>query len=123
MRPIGTETCDHKPTWVGRVAVAACGHCGTVHWMSDDGPIDPAEGMAHLFGNFDLIGHVDALHAPSPTVLAYAAPSARRRRNLGVLPANTWLQVAPDLWLSHDNETLLLATNHQQLIENLTRGA
>ncbi|MDF2729291.1 MAG: hypothetical protein K0T01_1077, partial [Acidimicrobiia bacterium] len=27
------------------------------------------------------------------------------------------------LWLSHDGEVLLLATDHQLLIENLTRGA
>jgi hypothetical protein len=33
------------------------------------------------------------------------------------------LRVGPDLWLSHDGETLLLATNHELLIENLTRGA
>ena len=123
MRLIGTETCDHKPTWMGRLAVAACADCGTVDWMSDAGPVDPAEGMAYLFGSFDLVDQLDAVWAPSPTVLAYRAPSTRKRRNLAAIPPHVWLKVGPDLWLSHDNETLLLATNHNLLIENLTRGA
>jgi hypothetical protein len=56
-------------------------------------------------------------------VLAYAAPSVRKRKNLDVFPMNVWLSVAPRLWLSHDGQVLLLATDHQLLIENLTRGA
>ena len=123
MRPIATDECDHRPVWIGRIAVSACGDCGTVDWFSDTGPIDPAEGMAHLFGSYDLVGQIDALHAPSPTVLAYTTNSAKKRRNLAVMPVRTWLRVGPDLWLSHDNETLLLATNHQLLIDSLTRGA
>lgn len=108
---------------MGRVAVAACEDCGTVDWFSDAGPIDPAEGLAHLFGSYDLIGQIDAVRAPSPRVLAYQPSSSRKGRNLMVMPAQVWLKVGPDLWLSHDNETLLLATNHELLIENLTRGA
>lgn len=108
---------------MGRIAVTVCVDCGRVDWLSDDGPIDPAEGLANLFGSYDLVGHLDALAAPSPTVLVYAPPSSRKRRNLAGFPANHWLKVAPDLWLCHDGETLLLATNHKLLIENLTRGA
>ncbi len=117
------QWCEHRPVWVGRVAVAACAECGRVDWFSDSGPIDPAEGLAALFGSYDLIGHLDALRAPSPTVLAYAPPSPRKRKNLTAIPPKSWLKVAPDLWLSHDGETLLLATNHTLLLENLTRGA
>ena len=123
MKPNDSEWCEHKPTWVGKIAVAACGECGHVDWFSDTGPVDPAEGLAYLFSSFDLIDHLDALGAPSPTVLAYSAPSARKRKNLNALPANIWLKVAPDLWLSHDHETLLLSTNHELLLDNLTRGA
>jgi hypothetical protein len=123
MRQIGTDGCDHIPVWVGRVAVSACEDCGTVDWFSDTGPIDAAEGMAQLFGSYDLVGQIDAVRAPSPRVLVYTPSSARKRRSLAVMPANVWLRVGPDLWLSHDGETLLLATNHELLIENLTRGA
>ena len=97
--------------WVGRVAVSACADCGEVDWFSDSGPVDHAEAMAYLFGSFDLIGHLDALGGPTSSVLAYAPPK------------NVWLEVGSRLWLSHDGEVLLLATDHQLLIENLTRGA
>src|SRR3972149_3397193 len=78
--------CEHQPTWVGRVAVAACADCGQVDWFSDAGPLDPAEGMAYLFGTYDLVDHLDALAAPAPSVLVYAPPSARKRANLDALP-------------------------------------
>jgi hypothetical protein len=118
-----SPSCDHKPVWVGRVAVSACADCGEVEWFSDSGPIDPAEAMAQLFGSYDLIGALDALGSPAPRVLAYSPPTARKRRNLDALPEKAWLRTGPDLWLSHDGEVLLLATNHQLLFENLTRGA
>lgn len=118
-----SERCEHQPTWVGRVAVTACADCGRVDWFSDTGPLDAAEGMAYLFGSYDLVDHLDALAAPAPTVLVYAPPSARKRRNLDALPKQVWLKVGPSLWLSHDSRTLLLATNQQLLIDNLTRGA
>jgi hypothetical protein len=97
--------CDHKPVWVGRVAVCACADCGKVDWLSD------------------LIGHLDALSGPTSTVLAYVPPNQKKRKNLDALPKQVWLEVGPRLWLSHDGEVLLLATDHQLLIENLTRGA
>ncbi len=118
-----SERCRHKPIWVGRVAVSACAECGEVSWLSDTGTIDPAEGLACLFGSYDLVAHLDALGAPAPTVLAYNAPSARKRKNLNALPKHVWLRVAPSLWLSHDGDILLLATNQTLLLENLTRGA
>ena len=117
------ERCDHKPTWLGRVSVTACADCGLVGWLSDTGSIDPTEGLAYLFGSYDLIAHLDALGAPAPTVLAYSAPSVRKGKHLAAFPKRVWLSVAPNLWLSHDGETLLLATNHKLLLENLTRGA
>lgn len=118
-----SKPCEHVPTWMGRVAVTACPDCGEVGWLSDQGPIDPAEGLAYLFGNYDLVDHLDLLGGPAPTALAYAPPSARKRRNLDVFPKHVWLRVGPQLWLSHDGEVLLLATTQRLLIENLTRGA
>ncbi len=119
----GSEWCEHKPVWVGRIAVAACENCGRIDWLSNDGPIDPAEAVAALFGSYDLIGPLDALGAPAEQVLVYAPPSGRKRRNLDVLPKRAWLKAGPRLWMSHDGEVLLLATNQRLLFENLTRGA
>lgn len=115
--------CDHKPVWVGRIAVAACEDCGSVDWLSDQGAIDHAEAMAALFGSYDLLGPMDALGAPSTHVLVYQPPSARKRRNLDALPRRVWLKAGPQLWMSTDGEVLLLATTQQLLFENLTRGA
>ena len=103
--------------------MTACGDCGTIEWLADTGPVDHAEAMAYLFGSYDLVGHLDALGGPTSSVLAYAAPNARKRKNLDALPKHVWLEVGPRLWLSHDGEILLLATDHQLLIENLTREA
>ncbi|MGB7859380.1 MAG: hypothetical protein WBM90_02665 [Acidimicrobiia bacterium] len=118
-----SQTCEHKPVWVGRIAVSACEDCARVDWMSSTGPVDPAEAIAALFGNFDLVGPLDALGAPARKVLAYVPPSARKRKNLDALPKRVWLKAGPRLWMSHDGDTLLLATTQPLLFENLTRGA
>jgi hypothetical protein len=115
--------CEHKPIWVGRIAVAACEDCGQVEWFSDEGPVDSAEAMAALFGSYDLIGPIEALGAPSAEVLIYAPPSSQKRRNLRALPRRVWLKSGPQLWMSTDGEVLLLATTQRLLFENLTRGA
>lgn len=117
------EFCDHKPVWIGHVAVAACARCHRVDWLSESGAIDHSEAMAAVFGSFDLIGSIDALAAPAPQVLAYAPPSKAKRRNLDALPRRTWLKAGPHLWLSHDGELLLLATTRKLLFDNITRGA
>lgn len=117
------QWCEHKPVWVGRVAVAACEDCGQVDWLSDQGPVDPAEAMAALFGSFDLVGSMKALGAPSPEVLVYAPPTARKRRHLDALPRRVWLKAGLHLWMSTDGEVLLLSTTQRLLYENLTRGA
>lgn len=113
----------HKPTEVGDLLVTACESCRRVEWSDRSGEIDPAEGLAALFGNYELVGTLDAVGSPAPEVLVYAAPSVRKRRNLAPFPKGSWVKAAPDLWLSHDGENLLLATNHKLLFENLTRGA
>lgn len=112
--------CEHKPVWVGRIAVAACEECGQVDWLSDTGPIDHAEAMAALFGSYDLDGTMDALGAPSSEVLVYRPPSARKRRHLDALPRRAWLKAGPHLWMSTDGDVLLLATTQRLTFENLT---
>ena len=120
---IRDERCEHKPVWVGRIAVSACAECHSVDWFSDQGPVDSAEAMAALFGSFDLLGPLDALGSPAPYVLAYAPPTRRKRKNLEALPTKVWLKAGPQLWMSHDGEVLLLCTDRRLLFENLTRGA
>lgn len=117
------EFCDHKPVWIGPVALSACARCHRVDWLSESGPIDHSEAMAAVFGTYDLVGSMDALRAPAPKVLAYAPPSKGKRRHLDALPPHTWLKAAPQLWLSHDGELLLLATTRKLLFDNITRGA
>lgn len=115
--------CEHKPVWVGRIAIAACPDCARIDWLSSDGPVDHAEALAALFGNYDLIGPLDALAAPAPRVLAYAPPSRGKRKALDAFPKRVWLKAGPHLWLSHDGDLLLLATTQKLLFENMTRGA
>ncbi|HEY5889867.1 MAG TPA: hypothetical protein VIW94_04085 [Acidimicrobiia bacterium] len=116
--------CDkHQFAVVGDIRVAACGSCRIVEWADSAGEIDPSEGMAALFGSFQLIGPLDALGSPAPEVLVYRTSSSKKRKSLQAFPAHVWVKAAPDLWLTHDGELLLLATNHRLLFENLTRGA
>jgi hypothetical protein len=117
------QWCEHKPVWVGRIAVTACGECGRVDWLSDLGVVDHAEAMAALFGSYDLAGTMQALGAPTREVLVYTPPTARKRRNLDALPRRVWLKAGPHLWMSTDGEVLLLAPTQPLLFENLTRGA
>jgi len=123
MEPRGLDRCEHQVVPVGNVLVAACPRCRQVEWQDSEGPIDPSEGMASLFGGYEILGAFDAIGSPAPEVLVYHTTSARRRRNLAAFPEKIWVKAAPDLWLTHDGERLLLATNHRLLFENLTRGA
>jgi hypothetical protein len=115
--------CEHKPVWADDVAVAACAGCARIDWFSRTGPIDPAQAIAALFGSYDLVGPLDALGAPSPLVLAYKPPSARKARHLRALPSHVWLKAGPFLWMAHDGDVLLLSVTEPLLYENLTRGA
>lgn len=118
-----SSSCDHKPVWIDRIAISACAECESITWMSEDGSVDHAEAMAAVFGSFDLVGQLDALGAPSPRVLVYSPPRRQLRRHLDVIPPRVWLKTGPHLWLSHDGEHLLLATNHGLPFDNMTRGA
>lgn len=117
------DDCDHELKTHGRIGVIACAQCGLVEWFGARGMIlDPAEGVAALFGSFDLIGPMRAVGAPADRVLAYR-PGRGKKAALGVLPAHSWLRPAPDLWLATDGEILLLATPDPLMVDNLTRGA
>ena len=118
-----TETCTHTPVTVAGLQVVGCGECGVVGWFRGVEWLDPAEGMAELFGQYDLVGRLDSLLAPAPEVLLYRPPDRKWRSHLDAFPKQVWLEAAPDLWLSHDGEHLLLAPANPLHLENLTRGA
>ena len=112
---------EHTAVPVNNLMVSACATCRQVDWQGRDGEVDPSEGMAALFGAYELMGTLDALGSPAPEVLVYQAPSTRKLRHLSAFPKNQWVKAAPDLWLTHDGERLLLATNHKLLFQNLSR--
>lgn len=118
-----TTTCLHAPIAAGGIDVVACDLCGEVSWYRKGQWLDPAEGMAILFGQYDLVGRLEALAAPAPEVLLYRPPNGRARTHLEAFPIREWLEASPELWLSHDGEHLLLAPANPVHLENLTRGA
>lgn len=102
-------TCRHTVQTVGDLAVVVCTTCQTTEWWDNSGILDATEGVARLFGEFELIGTLKGVGAPSPLVLTYRAPTAAARASMSVFPPHEWIRVHAGLWLSHDETTLLLA--------------
>lgn len=94
----------------------------TLIWSRDGEDLDPAEGLAALFGGFELISQLPGLHSPGRTVLTYRAPNRRAARRLSNLPTGIWLRVDDTLWLSHDGTHLLLSPTTDLHTENLLRA-
>lgn len=117
-----SEACRHEMKHWGRTAVVACGSCGLLQFFGPRGLLDPAEGMAALFGNYDLVGPLPAVGAPASRVLAYR-PNRARRGALALLPIGGWLLVGEQLWVASDGQALLLATPNELMVDNLIRGA
>lgn len=115
--------CRHNIIEVAGTGVVACRSCGEVEWWSTDRLLDPAEGMARLFGQFDLVRTMPAVRAPAAEVLVYRAPNRRARKSLTPFPSGVWLEAHPGLWLTHDGENLLLAPTDPNLARNLIRNA
>lgn len=115
--------CRHNITEVAETGVVACASCGEVEWWSTHRMLDPAEGMARLFGQFDLVRTMAAVRAPAAEVLVYKAPNRRSRKSLAPFPKGVWLEAHPGLWLTHDGEHLLLAPSDPNLARNLVRNA
>ncbi len=115
-------TCTHEMRTRGRTGVIACAACGLLEFFGPGGALDPAEGVAALFGDYDLVARLPSVGAPGRTVLAYR-PARGKRGSLEVLPPAVWLCAGPRLWLASDGDLLLLATSDELLVDNLTREA
>lgn len=113
--------CRHTIERAGPVEVSACLDCGTVEWFRRGRPVDPAEGVAAAFGNFDLIGRAVAVGAPTREVLLYRPARRTDRVAFGALPAHAWWEVLPGLWVAHDRSVLLLAPTDPVLVDNIGR--
>lgn len=114
-------TCTMTKNQVAGLEVTYCPECREVEWWEGESLLDPDEGMARLFGRFDLVGRLPALGAPGPEVLVYQPPARQARGRLAAFPRGVWLEAAPDLWLSHDGERLLLCPSRPLLLDNLAR--
>lgn len=115
--------CLHVAVEVAGLEVVACDSCRSVEWYRGGSGLDPMEGMAALFGDFDLVGALPAIFAPSNEVLLYRPGSTRQRGRLEAFPVESWLRATPDLWMSHDGEHLVLAPTDPLMFNNLTQGA
>lgn len=91
------------------IRVRTCPECQRIHLTDSTGADDGWGSMSALFGDFELLGRVDAVHAPDVEVLAYRARHSAGREALRVAPSNSWFKVNDYLWMCHDENLLLLA--------------
>jgi hypothetical protein len=104
------KSCTHVLHHVtADVQLAACADCGTIDWFRHGVSIQAFDGMAEVFGMFDLVATLPAVSAPGPEVMLYKAPRGASRDLLKALPPRTWLEAAPGLAISHDGRHLLVS--------------
>lgn len=102
--------CTHVLCYVtADVQLAACADCGTLDWFRHGAAIPAFDGMAEVFGMFDLVATLPGVSAPGPEVMLYKAPRGISRDLLKALPARTWMEAAPGLAISHDGRHLLVS--------------
>lgn len=108
--------CRHELRNVAGIAVVVCTTCQASEWWDTDGYVDPTEGVARVFGDYELTGTLPGIGAPAPLVLSYRAPDAKQSERLGAFPLREWVRIHDGLWLSHDGDTLLLAPTDRSVI-------
>ncbi|MEX1004051.1 MAG: hypothetical protein WEB55_06045 [Acidimicrobiia bacterium] len=102
--------CSHAIVPVTRdIGIDACGACGTIDWFRRGAPIPAFDGMAEVFGMFDLVATLPGVSSPGPEVMLYKAPRGASRSLLDALPRRTWLEAAPGIAVSHDGRHLLVS--------------
>jgi len=118
----GFGACVHTRTDVGDFQLELCPRTDEATWLRRGSEVDPAVAMAALFGQFDLCGVLPATAAPGERAFAYRPNGRRGRSAMRALPLRRWFEAAPDLWLGHDGEMLLLAPSDPILAANLARN-
>lgn len=93
----------------GGVQVGVCGECREVRFRCAEGSADPWEALAELFGDYRLVGRIDAIRAPAAEVLAYRPGRPENASALEAAPPHRWFKAADRLWMCHDRSLLLLA--------------
>ena len=93
----------------GGVLVGVCGECREIRFRCAGGPADPWEALAALFGDYRLVGRIDAIRAPAAEVLAYRPRRPENASALEAAPPHRWFKAADRLWMCHDRSLLLLA--------------
>lgn len=91
------------------VQVKVCGKCREVRFRCAEGSADPWEALAALFGDYRLVGRIDAIRAPAAEVLAYRPGRPENAAALEAAPPHRWFKAADRLWMCHDRSLLLLA--------------
>ena len=91
------------------VLVGVCGECREIRFRCAGGPADPWEALAALFGDYRLVGRIDAIRAPAAEVLAYRPRRPENASALESAPPHRWFKAADRLWMCHDRSLLLLA--------------
>lgn len=91
------------------IRVGACRTCRRVRFGEPGSGSDPWDSMSTVFGDYQLVGRVDAVFAPASEVLAYRARRAVDSEALLVAPPHRWFRVNEHLWMCHDGNLLLLA--------------
>ena len=102
---------DHSTTYSVHdgIRVGACEECRWVRFGDTPGGNDPWRAMSRLFGDYEMVGRVDTIHAPAGEVLAYRPQLPADTGTLSVIPAHRWFRVTANLWMCHDRALLLLA--------------
>ena len=91
------------------VRIVVCEQCRVVRFTDESGEADAWDSMAAIFGDYELLGRVDAVRAPAAEVLAYRSQGPAGRKALAVAAPYRWLRVNRHLWMCHDGTLLLLA--------------
>ena len=91
------------------IRVGTCWVCSETRFRDTAGGSDPWVAMSTLFGEYELVGRVDTIHAPVGEVLAYRSHRPADAAALRVTPPHRWFKVNEHLWMCHDGALLLLA--------------
>jgi hypothetical protein len=114
-------SCRHELVSIGSLVLEICPTTSEAEWFEGDQATDPATALARLFGQFDLTAMAPGIRSPGPTVLVYRPTGRKGRTDMRALPQGRWIEAAPDLWITHDGESLLMSPADPTLARNLAR--